>query len=108
EDQRSAFILNSEILAEQEYISFGVAECEFLTCVRDADFPPNDDEPGSPAFGYCSAPCIPQEDGSSADGECVPADAADEDPESPKHLTCRSISVDADLLAHYRETDPEG
>lgn len=109
EDQAFAPLLNSEIKVGQEYISFGAVECEHWACVRDADFDAGNVEPGDPAQGYCSAPCIPQ-DGAAlpGTGTCVPADAADEDPESPNFLTCRSVSIDPELLALYREADPEG
>ncbi len=107
-DQKSAPILNSEIGPGQEYIAFGATECEHWVCVRDVDFPAGGD-PGDPAQGYCSAPCIPDDGPSLPGGDtCVPENAADEDPASPNYLSCRSISVDTDLLAYYRERDPEG
>lgn len=106
-DQDFAPILNSEIATNQEYIAFGVAECENWVCVRDSDFPGEGNLPGDPAQGYCSAPCIPQ-DGPLGDSTCVPENAADEDPASPNFLTCRSVSIDPELLALYRERDPEG
>lgn len=94
------YITNAEIVKGLEYISHG-GECDNFVCVRDADMPIGG-EPDEPASGYCSNNCIPQ----AADG-CIPENPAHEDPESDAFLSCREISLDPELLAYFRDNDPE-
>ncbi len=71
---------------DKEYVSFGAAECDNLTCVRSKDEPqPASEEAPN---GYCSGECINDDDCSSdGDGKFV----------------CRELFLDQEFLAELRE-----
>lgn len=100
-DGNNIYITNGELVAKLEYISHG-GECDNYVCVRDADMPVGTGDPTAPATGYCSNACVPGEPEA-----CPPADSAHKDPESPGYLSCREISLDPELLAYFRDNDPE-
>ena len=105
-------ILERELTAGQDYISFGAGECEDLICVRDADAPPNPDyDPNStdtakkdaPAQGYCSTPCV---QGASASACKVTDSSVSTDLRN--RMQCRSLLLDQASLDSLRASDPDG
>src|SRR5690606_19447566 len=95
------YITNAEIVPKLEYLSHG-GECDTYDCVRDADMDAGDGAANEPASGYCSNNCVP-----GAPDNCVPANSSHADPESAEFLSCREISLDPELLAYFRDNDPE-
>jgi hypothetical protein len=104
----SVSIKESELLAGQDYISFGALDCDELelTCVRDADHPRQTD-PGSEAakateaLGYCSQACV--EGTTSCDTTETDNLAAGL---QGRPLTCRSLALDQQALERLRTDDP--
>ncbi|WP_373045513.1 adventurous gliding motility lipoprotein CglC [Vulgatibacter sp.] len=90
EEHRSCFEFSPsrEDLAaggDKEYVSFGAAECDNLTCVRSKGEPvPETDEAPN---GTCSGECITDQDCSSEDGKFV----------------CRELFLDQAFLTQLRE-----
>ena len=95
------YITNGELVEKLEYISHG-GECDNYVCVRDADMVFVEGDPDAAATGYCSNNCVP-----GAPDNCTPANSAHEDPESAEFLSCREMSLDPELLAYFRDNDPE-
>ncbi|MBZ4417080.1 adventurous gliding motility lipoprotein CglC [Myxococcus sp. RHSTA-1-4] len=94
-------ILEKEIAARQDFISFGSLGCEDLICVRDQDYPRALNEDGTvngnaPAMGYCSKPCV---EGSSA---CEVKDTSDVLPGLPERMACRPLLLDQATLEALR------
>ncbi len=108
-EQREAGILRapvyeSEVAANQDFISFGATDCEDLICVRDAESPRtvDPDNPDPQALGYCSKPCV-QGSGASA---CEVTDTGV--PEALRgRMTCRSLLLDQASLERLRAEDPD-
>ncbi|QQR46817.1 adventurous gliding motility lipoprotein CglC [Myxococcus xanthus] len=97
-------ILEREIAAQQDFISFGSVNCEDLICVRDQDYPRELNADGTvngdaPAMGYCSKPCV--EGGSS----CEVTDTDDVNPDLPRRMSCRPMLLDQDTLDALRSAD---
>ena len=99
-------ILQSELGTGQDYIAFGITECDDLICVRDADEPfleePADpNQPRRTAVGYCSRACIEGSDASACEvtDSSVPADLSD-------RMACRSLLLDTQTLERLRAEDP--
>lgn len=99
-------ILNRELTnPSEEFVSFGVTDCEDLVCVRDADFEPQNTAPDAPAEGYCSAPCTPQtSSGPLATDPCATGRSEiDDDP--AQRFTCRQMLMDEETLAAIKAED---
>jgi hypothetical protein len=96
----STAILEKEILPGQDFISFGVTDCEDLVCVRDANFA-RDPNPEAQAKGYCSQDCVEGsgKSGCSVTDDGVPAEIRD-------RFTCRSLLLDQASLERLRQEDP--
>ncbi|HLL04702.1 MAG TPA: adventurous gliding motility lipoprotein CglC [Myxococcaceae bacterium] len=99
-------ILQSELGTGQDYIAFGITECDDLICVRDADEPfleePADpNQPRRTAVGYCSRACIEGSDASACEvtDSSVPADLSG-------RMACRSLLLDTQTLERLRADDP--
>lgn len=72
---------------DKEYVSFGAAECDNLTCVRSRGEPlPETEEAPN---GYCSGECITDDDCAS-DGE--------------GKFVCRELFLDQEFLGSLRES----
>jgi hypothetical protein len=95
---RSKPVLESEIAAQQDFISFGSTDCEDLICVRDAEFPRDPDQ-NAAAQGYCSSECV---EGAS-DCEVTGSDVATGIKE---RMTCRSLLLDQVSLERLKKDDP--
>ena len=69
---------------DKEYVSFGAAECDNLTCVRSAGdpLPESEDAPN----GTCSGECITDQDCASENGDFV----------------CRELFLDQEFLTELR------
>jgi hypothetical protein len=97
-------ILQSELSTGQDFIAFGVTECEDLTCVRDAQTPflePTQDDPEPKALGYCSRACIEGADASA----CEVTDST-VSKELKDRMGCRSLLLDTATLERLRADDP--
>ena len=99
-------ILQNEITTGQDYIAFGITECDDLICVRDADEPfleePADPaQPRRQAVGYCSRACIEGSDASA----CEVTDTGVSNALSQR-MACRSLLLDTQTLERLRAEDP--
>lgn len=97
-------ILQSELAPGQDYIAFGVTECEDLICVRDAQAPlvePSTDNPVPKALGYCSRACIEGSDESACE-----VTASDTVAGVKSRMACRSLLLDTATLEKLRAEDP--
>jgi hypothetical protein len=96
-------ILQSELGPGQDYIAFGVTECEDLICVRDTQAPLLPDNPDNPpkALGYCSRACIEGADASAC--EVTDSSVAGE---LKSRMSCRSLILDTATLERLRADDP--
>ncbi|HEX8702031.1 MAG TPA: adventurous gliding motility lipoprotein CglC [Myxococcaceae bacterium] len=99
-------ILQSEITTGQDYIAFGITECDDLICVRDADEPfleedPDLSKPRRQAVGYCSRACIEGSDASA----CEVTDTDVPDALSAR-MACRSLLLDTQTLERLRADNP--
>jgi len=99
-------ILQSELATGQDYIAFGITECDDLICVRDANTPfleePTDPaQPRRTAVGYCSKACIEGSDASACEvtDSSVPSELS-------KRMSCRSLLLDTQTLERLRAEDP--
>ena len=100
--KKSIPLLEKEIKANRDFISFGATECEDLVCVRDSSFRrPSNATDDSQATGYCSRPCVPN----STLG-CIAADDADNKEGAANKLSCRALLLDETTLAVIKTTDP--
>ncbi|WP_224369288.1 adventurous gliding motility lipoprotein CglC [Hyalangium versicolor] len=97
---RSKPVINSEIAAGQDFISFGATDCEDLICVRDAEFVPEDTSPNVAAEGYCSQECV---EGST--GDCEVTDTSVPDALKDR-IVCRSLLLDQATLERLKRDDP--
>jgi len=88
-----------ELVAGQDFISFGATGCVSLICVNDKDAD-RSGEPDAPAFGYCSDACIPGSDSCS--------EVAGDAPEGlESRISCRSLLLDQETLDRLRLQDPD-
>lgn len=92
-------VLNSELVEDQDFISFGASDCVDLVCVHDKDSPIVGD-PSAPATGYCSQSCIPGGDTCDA----VSGEASDD---LKGRMSCRSLLLDQATLDRLRQENPE-
>jgi hypothetical protein len=103
---RVVSIKQAELATGQDYIAFGITECDDLICVRDAD-QPFEDEPSDPnqprldAVGYCSKACIEGSDASA----CEVTDSSVSS-ELKSRMACRSLLLDTQTLERLRAEDP--
>lgn len=66
-DAGAAPLLEGEVPAGKDVVSYGLPDCEARMCVRDAAFQPKSGAPGGVAQGYCTRPCTPATGCRSAD-----------------------------------------
>lgn len=94
-------ILESEVQANKDFISFGAVECEDLVCVRDLSTPrPATATDTTAAVGYCSKPCA-----QTSTTACRQYDEAlDQKPETK--TSCRALLLDESTLAAICQNDP--
>jgi hypothetical protein len=98
-------MMESELRAGQDFISFGAVECEDLICVRDGDFDPElaagSDLTKTAAKGYCSKACLAD----SLQNSCVVTD-----PEAvasvKDRMACRALLLDQKALEDLKANDP--
>ena len=101
-------ILQSELSTGQDYIAFGITECDDLICVRDADEPFLEEpalgssQPPRTAVGYCSRACIEGSDASA----CEVTDKGAVPDELESRMACRSLLLDTQTLERLRAEDP--
>jgi hypothetical protein len=99
-------ILQSELFPGQDYIAFGITDCDDLICVRDAD-EPFLEEPADPALprrtalGYCSRACIEGSEASACEVTDPSAAAG-----LTSRMACRSLLLDTATLERLRAEDP--
>ncbi|RKH44244.1 adventurous gliding motility lipoprotein CglC [Corallococcus llansteffanensis] len=91
-------ILERDIAADQDFISFGALDCEDLVCVRD-DASPRSDNPNDEALGYCSKECV---EGTTTGCEVTRDDAAEGIKE---RMTCRPLLLDQATLEAIKVAD---
>lgn len=102
-------ILEGELQAGQDFISFGTVECEDLVCVRDAAFKPNLDDvaeadrPKTPAKGYCSKACVPPDEADLLNPCAVNHPDAEE--QVKESMSCRPLLLDQKALDDLRATN---
>jgi hypothetical protein len=98
---RSRDILMSELAPDQDYISFGVTDCDDLICIRDAEAQL---EPGpkGEALGYCSRAC-PEGKGPEV---CEVTDTGAID-KLEERIACRSLLLDTKTLERLRLENPD-
>jgi hypothetical protein len=94
---KSIPIMESEIVAGRDYISFGSTECEEFVCVRDASTPKSDAT--GPATGVCTRSCIVTDSSSCKTGKS-------EVDKGSNPYTCRALLLDPDTLAAIKASDP--
>jgi hypothetical protein len=100
--KQSLPMLESEVTAGKDFISFGAVECEDLVCVRDSSYAPpagTTPAPTDQAKGYCSRPCLQ----TSTTG-CPAKDSAD-DSNPLKRLSCRPLILDEATLNFICQSD---
>lgn len=105
--RKSISIKESELISGQDYISFGVLDCDELelTCVRDANHPrttqPGDPaEAGTDAKGYCSQACVVNSSTCEVLGDNVATGVQD------RPMTCRSLALDQKALEQLKKDNP--
>ena len=96
-------VATSDILINQDFISFGSVECEDLVCVRTAGTPVQTTGEGSAiqVLGYCSKACTV---GSTDCAVTHPDTSAD----VKATLGCRALLLDQAALADLKKSDPQG
>ena len=91
-------ILEKDIAADQDFISFGALDCEDLVCVRDASSP-RDPEPTARARGYCSKECV---QGTTTGCKVTSSEAVEDIKE---RMTCRPLLLDQATLEAIKVAD---
>jgi hypothetical protein len=98
-------IMESQLKAGQDFISFGSVECEDLVCVRDANYDPNlaaeADLTKVAAKGYCSKACVVDP----LQNSC-PVTTSDAEPGVASRMSCRALLLDQQALDDLRRDDP--
>lgn len=97
-DGGTADILEREVTAGKDFVSFGAIECEDLVCVRDANTS-GTGNPDQAASGFCSRPCV------QTATSCRTGNNSIDD--GPEPYACRPLLLDEDTLARIRQNDPE-
>jgi hypothetical protein len=87
--------------AQEDFISFGSAECDDQVCVRDSAFTEDAGDSSPEAHGYCSTYCT---EGSNS--SCQSATGALDSNPTTK-LSCRALLLDSATLAAIKMADPE-
>lgn len=101
-DGGRALVTEAEVRADQDkdFLSLGYGSgCDFPHCVRDSEMVSNAGL-NTPALGYCSRPCQPND-------PCPSFDPAMDT--GPDRLTCRALLLNAETLAQTHlagVTDP--
>jgi hypothetical protein len=97
---KSVPIKESELVAGQDFISFGVLDCDELefTCVRDANHPSSASGTET-AKGYCSQACVLNTSACEVLGEEVAEGVKD------RKMTCRSLVLDPETLEALKRAD---
>jgi hypothetical protein len=80
--------IKSKKSGNKDFFAKGTVECEFLFCVRDAQFT-TDAGPNDPAIGYCSRECL--------EGQTCPSYDESLD-KSANKLNCRALLLDKEVL----------
>jgi hypothetical protein len=98
-------MMESELRAGQDFISFGSVECEDLICVRDSDFAPelasDADRTKTAAKGYCSKACVDD----TLQNSCVVTDP-DAVASVKDRMACRALLLDQKALEDLKANDP--
>lgn len=101
-------ILEGQLKAEQDFISFGSVECEDLVCVRHARYDPKldpkltlEEQAQLPAKGYCSKACVVDP----LVNNC-PVTTSDAEPDVADSMSCRALLLDQQALEELRRSDP--
>jgi hypothetical protein len=105
-------ILEGELQAGQDFISFGTVECEDLVCVRDAAFQPTFDPELTEeqrkqvaAKGYCSVACVPPDETELLNPCAVNHPQAEE--QVKETMSCRPLLLDQKALDDLRASNEE-
>jgi len=100
-------IMESELRAGQDFISFGSVECEDLICVRDTAYNPGlaagTDLTKEAARGYCSMACVTDP----LVNTCA-VTTSEADANVKERMTCRALLLDQKALDDMRANDPVG
>lgn len=103
-------ILEGELRAGQDFISFGTVECEDLVCVRDAAFKPTfdpelneDQQKLVAAKGYCSVACVPP-DQTDLVNPCA-VNHPDAEEQVKESMSCRPLLLDQQALDDLRASN---
>ncbi len=86
--------------AQEDFISFGSAECDDQVCVRDSAFTEDAGDSSPEAHGYCSTYCT---EGSNS--SCQSATGALDSNPTTK-LSCRALLLDSATLAAIKMSEP--
>lgn len=101
-------IMENQLQAGQDFISFGSVECEDLVCVRDAAFDPklaaDADLAKEAAKGYCSKACVPP-DNAQLQNPCA-VNHPGADAQVKETMSCRPLLLDQKALDDLRANDP--
>ena len=103
------YIMESQLTAGQDFISFGSVECEDLVCVWDANYDPKLTEEQKKdlskvaATGYCSTPCVESAD--TALGDACAVTTTEAQAEVKERMTCRPMLLDQQALDALRSAD---
>jgi hypothetical protein len=100
-NKESDFVVERDLVAGQDFISFGSLDCEDLVCVKDADMPIEKAEDTDYVLGYCSKACVPDE---------LVDPCAVTDPDAlasvKDRMSCRALLLDQQALDDLRQSDP--
>ena len=100
-------LMESDLQAGQDFISFGSVECEDLVCVRDADFQPaletEADLSKTAAKGYCSKACVPSD--VQLQNPCA-VNHPEAEAQVKETMSCRPLLLDQQALDDLRQNDP--
>jgi hypothetical protein len=103
------YIMESQLTAGQDFISFGSVECEDLVCVRDADYDPQleatADRTKVAATGYCSKPCVADTDNNALTTDACAVTSDEALPSVKASMTCRAMLLDQQALDALRAAD---
>lgn len=92
-------VLEKEVPPGQDFLSFGALDCADQVCVRDAYSAPNGG-PEEQALGYCTLPCVPEQDTCEVTYGGVPAELSG-------RMGCRALVLDQATLDALKRDHPE-
>jgi hypothetical protein len=100
--KKAISIKESELIAGQDYVSFGALDCDELelTCVRDANHPRESTNGDGEAKGYCSQACVADSSSCEVLGDDVAPGL------QGRPMTCRSLALDQASLEALKRSDP--